>query len=149
MAIRSRATLKTFFETGDFPTQEQFADLIDSLRHVGDAVPMEEVTGLLTVLNQLNASIAALTTVPPITGSADVDVNMAFADVGVLREAVFVSAVATTFTIRKNADPATDFEVEIVANVPYLHLLSMPVYAGATLEFLNPTALFNYTIYRA
>lgn len=30
MAILTPAELKTFFETGDFPTQSQFADLIDS-----------------------------------------------------------------------------------------------------------------------
>jgi len=30
MAIKNRADLKAFFETGDKPTQEQFADLIDS-----------------------------------------------------------------------------------------------------------------------
>jgi hypothetical protein len=29
-AIETRNTLKTYFETGDVPTQEQFADLIDS-----------------------------------------------------------------------------------------------------------------------
>lgn len=29
-AIESRDTLKTYFETGDVPTQEQFADMIDS-----------------------------------------------------------------------------------------------------------------------
>lgn len=31
MGKENRATLKTFFETGDKPTQAQFADLIDSL----------------------------------------------------------------------------------------------------------------------
>jgi hypothetical protein len=33
MAIVSRALLKTYFETGDKPTQAQFASLIDSLFH--------------------------------------------------------------------------------------------------------------------
>lgn len=33
MAIQSRSTLKTFFETGDKPTEEQFYALIDSLVH--------------------------------------------------------------------------------------------------------------------
>ncbi|MEM6685399.1 MAG: hypothetical protein AAF617_06340 [Bacteroidota bacterium] len=32
--IQDKNTLKTYFETGDFPTQEQFRDLIDSLAHV-------------------------------------------------------------------------------------------------------------------
>lgn len=35
MAIVSIATLKTYFETGDFPTQAQFEDLIDTLSASG------------------------------------------------------------------------------------------------------------------
>jgi hypothetical protein len=36
MAERTRAVLKTFFETGDFPTATQFADLIDSMNNKQD-----------------------------------------------------------------------------------------------------------------
>jgi hypothetical protein len=36
MAIRDKNTLKTFFETGDMPSQNQFADLIDSFKHQND-----------------------------------------------------------------------------------------------------------------
>ncbi|MCK8523074.1 tail fiber domain-containing protein [Aquimarina sp. D1M17] len=36
MAIKSKNTLKTYFETGDIPTEPQFEDLIDSLRHLND-----------------------------------------------------------------------------------------------------------------
>lgn len=36
MAIQSKATLKTYFEVGDKPTQLEFEDLIDSLLHVND-----------------------------------------------------------------------------------------------------------------
>ena len=38
MAARDRATLKTFFETGDVPTQVQFADLIDSFELLNSAL---------------------------------------------------------------------------------------------------------------
>lgn len=34
MAVKSRDILKTYFETGDFPTQEQFWDWLDSFVHV-------------------------------------------------------------------------------------------------------------------
>ncbi len=34
--IKSKDTLKTYFETGDIPTEPQFTDLIDSLRHIQD-----------------------------------------------------------------------------------------------------------------
>ncbi|MGZ4117648.1 MAG: hypothetical protein ACXVPY_09210 [Bacteroidia bacterium] len=36
MGIESRKILKTFFETGDIPTQEQFGDVIDSYIHQQD-----------------------------------------------------------------------------------------------------------------
>jgi hypothetical protein len=35
-AIEPRAILKTFFETGDVPTQDQFSNLIDSYIHQTD-----------------------------------------------------------------------------------------------------------------
>ncbi len=34
--LAPRDQLKTYFETGKYPTQNQFSDLIDSLRHKGD-----------------------------------------------------------------------------------------------------------------
>ena len=40
MTQRSRAALKAFFETGDKPTQQQFADLIDSLFSLTDDTPI-------------------------------------------------------------------------------------------------------------
>lgn len=39
MAIKSRNTLKSYFETGDKPTQDEYGDLIDSMVH-----PDEDVT---------------------------------------------------------------------------------------------------------
>lgn len=36
MAIRDKNTLKTFFEKGDIPSQNQFEDLIDSFKHQND-----------------------------------------------------------------------------------------------------------------
>jgi hypothetical protein len=37
MALQDKTTLKSYFETGDKPTQAQFEDLIDSLAHVNEA----------------------------------------------------------------------------------------------------------------
>jgi hypothetical protein len=36
MATRSRTVLKTYFETGDYPTEAQFGDLIDSMTNTTD-----------------------------------------------------------------------------------------------------------------
>jgi hypothetical protein len=40
MSVQSRAVLKTWFETGDLPTQEQYRDLIESLLHVTEDKPL-------------------------------------------------------------------------------------------------------------
>lgn len=37
--MSDRATLKTFFEQGDFPTEAQFADLIDQMVNIPDDEP--------------------------------------------------------------------------------------------------------------
>ena len=45
MAIESRAVLKTYFETGDVPTEEQFCNLIDSfISRIDDGVYIYEVS---------------------------------------------------------------------------------------------------------
>lgn len=38
MAVVDKTTLKSYFETGDRPTESQFIDLIDSLMHTNDGV---------------------------------------------------------------------------------------------------------------
>lgn len=57
----SRAVLKTFFLTGEKPTQGQFADLIDSCFNLNDdAVTIAMVTGLSAQLAAITASITAM-----------------------------------------------------------------------------------------
>ena len=43
--------MKAFFQKGLYPTERQFADLIDSFRHKGDKVPLTEVSNLPETLN--------------------------------------------------------------------------------------------------
>jgi hypothetical protein len=52
MAIKNRNTLKTWFETGDYPTQQQFWDWLDSYLHLqDDKLPIDNVEGLRALLN--------------------------------------------------------------------------------------------------
>lgn len=51
MAILSRDILKGYFKTGAYPTEEQFASLIDSMLHQTDKVAWENIEGLPAVLN--------------------------------------------------------------------------------------------------
>ena len=47
MAIVDRATLKTYFETGDKPTEAQFIDLIDSLFNLLDGDSDDIIEGIV------------------------------------------------------------------------------------------------------
>jgi len=46
MAIITLAQIKTYFETGDFPTQQEFSDTWDSLRHQLDGYVYAGAVGL-------------------------------------------------------------------------------------------------------
>lgn len=52
MSITPKDKLKEYFSKGAYPTEGQFADLIDSMRHHGDQVPMTEIEGLASALNR-------------------------------------------------------------------------------------------------
>lgn len=55
MAVRTKAQLKSYFETGDKPTQSEFEDLIDTLL-VQEQLGDEDVIPTIT-----NSEIDALT----------------------------------------------------------------------------------------
>lgn len=61
MSLQPIDTLKSWFETGDYPTQQQFWDLIDSFIHKGEGISVADVDGLTELLqakadaNQLQA----------------------------------------------------------------------------------------------
>ncbi|OSZ79260.1 hypothetical protein CAP35_13685 [Chitinophagaceae bacterium IBVUCB1] len=44
MAVKTRTDLKTYFQTGDKPTEAQFVDLLDSVWLKGDYIPISQVT---------------------------------------------------------------------------------------------------------
>lgn len=62
----NRATLKAFFETGDIPTQAQFAALIDGLVSVVDA---DTITGIKT--HDANIIIADSRTIKALNGGGE------------------------------------------------------------------------------
>jgi hypothetical protein len=53
MAKKPIDILKTYFETGDVPTQVQFSDLIDSFFHKDSGINIENVAGLSEALQEL------------------------------------------------------------------------------------------------
>lgn len=55
-------TAKQWFETGDLPTQEQFYWVFERLRWTDQPIPINNVTGLLQILNQLATPVEVFTT---------------------------------------------------------------------------------------
>ena len=51
---RQKTTLKSYFETGDIPTQSQYENLIDSLRHLDDKIPLTDLDGQVVLADQVN-----------------------------------------------------------------------------------------------
>lgn len=50
MAAQDRNTLKAWFERQDKPTQQQFADLIDSFLLIDEDITLEKIQGLADLL---------------------------------------------------------------------------------------------------
>lgn len=63
MSIVSDSVLKTYFNEGDYPTEQQFVNLIDSKRHVSDDVPAADISGL-DALFDMKVDILAAGVIP-------------------------------------------------------------------------------------
>lgn len=51
MATQDRSTLKGFFKSGTYPTEDHFAVLIDSMQHRDDSINVAQVKGLPALIN--------------------------------------------------------------------------------------------------
>lgn len=49
--MKNREVLKSYFQRGKYPTEQQYAELIDSLRHFLDPINVSDVIGLQRALN--------------------------------------------------------------------------------------------------
>ncbi len=65
MAKQSIEQLKQWFETGDYPTQAQFWDWLDSFIHKDDQLTVENIQSLSTILSQ-KAQASALQLITPV-----------------------------------------------------------------------------------
>lgn len=53
--VTTREKLKTYFQLGDYPTQSEFAELIDSLRHKDDASSYKDIVNIANRLEALDS----------------------------------------------------------------------------------------------
>lgn len=62
MTAQSKATLKTYFETGDYPTELQFADLVDSFEDTGSIAAHNALATAHGLTADIKAALAAAVT---------------------------------------------------------------------------------------
>jgi hypothetical protein len=55
MALKTIEQLRNFFRTGLKPTQQQFWDVFDSFRHIGDNLTISDVSGLQSALDSVGS----------------------------------------------------------------------------------------------
>lgn len=74
MAIKTIAQLKAYFRKGLYPTESQFADMLDSYRHKSEKVDLAQVEGLAEALNsKYNTSEAKIIEAKQKQQEADID----------------------------------------------------------------------------
>ena len=91
---RTLATIFSYFETGDTPTQTQFEDSWFSMRHKDDPIATSEVTGL-------DAQLAAISA--PTEETKSNGESIALADGEILDKLVITSASAQNIKIESGS----------------------------------------------
>ena len=72
MAIQTKTTLKSFFQTGDIPTEQNYADFIDSTLNLGsNNIGNLEITGDITASGNISSSGNL-----DVTGNVNIDGNL-------------------------------------------------------------------------
>jgi hypothetical protein len=120
--MATKATIKTYFETGDVPTESQYVETFDSIYFIADGLGTKATFG------------ASATIVIPAERKL-VDIN-------------FWSTVAQNVKVGDSAGTGEYLDVELVANTVYTLDLGMFVTANKTLHLTGENlATINYKFY--
>ncbi len=107
MAIKSVAELKSFFETGDKPTQQQFYDWLESFIHQTEGIAIANVAGLVAALVEKADQVALqllIDLVKPIRLILEADGSYEI-PAGKLMERLIITPIAET-TLKVGITPA-------------------------------------------
>lgn len=151
MAERNRNTLKGYFLTGGYPTEQQFWDLIDStFSLLEDTITMANINGLQTALNSkadvasINSMMAQLAALGGTTSqSFNADGSFQIPDGQLIKSIAVIPTAAINFSIGYTnngqeilpasplvANKGNIFTLDIYANGPttiYLNGITAPV----------------------
>ena len=145
MAQQNRTTLKTYFETGDKPTQAQFGDLIDSLSLTTETDAKQDTLVSATNLKTVNGIT--------LLGSGNLATQSGFG------EAYVSTPIATTFGVANTPTKAlgttttsnlNEFSADSVSNrLKYTGTLAKTFRVNASISMLSSGSnkVYNFYVY--
>jgi hypothetical protein len=113
MAIVNDDILKTYFETGDKPTQQQFANLIESKRHINDKIGTGDLTQeIIDILNSFSDNGAGYL-LPIVANVESSEVYERDIEAGLMLEFVAIkSPINGTASIRLDGNDISDVTLQ-------------------------------------
>lgn len=123
--MANREDAKKWFETGDYPTQAQFAQVLDWIRFKQDPIGVDDITNLITIL-QGKASQAALDALADAINreahQPSSDFEWPLMANKRLSSLIFVASV--NMTVKAGTVPGGNnvmIETDLVAGQPFIH----------------------------
>ena len=148
MAVQSVNTIKSWFETGDKPTQNQFWDWLESFVHKNDLVPMSQVSGLNAALTALatQTSVDALKAIVVTTSASAISVSL---PAGVIVNKVRIkSSSAQTLSLGTSVGGSQILAAEsLSANQVGLYVVDVDIDSATTIYFSGLSGNNSIKIY--
>lgn len=137
MPLKPLNTLKSWFETGDKPTQAQFWDWLDSFFHKDETIPIDSVAGLSDALNS-KANASAVSDLSPVIITGSTSTATVDHDGGKIMHKVRVKSTSAmgSFKIGTTAGGDQIMAVESVASdTATIYTLDFDLESSGTIHF--------------
>lgn len=148
MPQQTRTTLKSWFETGDKPTQQQFWDWIDSFFHLTDPIAQSSVTGLTAALNEKASQASVDALAPVILDGSGSTVNYSSGGGRILHKVRIKSTSAiTSLNIGTSVGGSQILAAEnVAANNASIITLDFDIESATTIYFSGLSGTWNIKI---
>lgn len=159
MAKTAISTIKTWFETGDYPTQTQFWNWLDSFWHKDDELPTSQITDLDTLLagkatteetNSLQTQINNINTGnAPVSETYTANASYEIAEGKLLEKIVVMPTAALTGFGLGTGDGGFDIQPALPVDAGGAELFLLNIYAktAKTIWFNGITSETTIKIY--
>lgn len=150
--MANRDTVKQWFETGDYPTQNQFWQFFDWVRFVEDAIAMEGIAGLVDAL-ATKANSSALAPLADIINREALNPsgNITYSLIASRRLQTVIMIPSITMTVKIGTTVGGEevmIATEITAGVPFIHDCAVYAIINTPIYISGITAAVQIFIYK-